>query len=232
MTNSPRSPATSASQLTQRVEELAASLSAVNPVFLSDRIGATFVPEEKTSGIFHLTYWGREITVSYPEFSCIDSESGDELGLMDQAMLAYYFATSDGTPLTGRWISFSELPDGTFYTQAFQGYTGGELAKVLQNDVEGFSEAAATIVGCIKLSESPPGDRAMAFQILPCVRLLVTCWLGDEDFPTSFRVLFDAAAGHHLTTDAYAIMGSMLTRRLIKAYGERVSGDRGLGIGD
>jgi hypothetical protein len=30
-------------------------------------------------------------------------------------------------------------------------------------------------------------------------------------------VLFDAAARHYLPTDAYAILGSTLTRRLIKA---------------
>jgi len=141
-------------------------------------------------------------------------------------MLAYYLSTSDGTPLTGRWIAFSELPDGTFYTQAFQGYTGGELAKVFQDDVEGFAEAAASIAGSMPVPGDPPGDEAAAFQILPNVRMLVSCWLGDEDFPSSYRVLFDAAAGHHLTTDAYAILGSMLTRRIIKGIG-----DQGPGIG-
>ena len=206
---------TSASQLAQRVEEIWASLGGVNPVLLGDRIGASFEQGETGSGVFQLSYWGREITVSHPEFSCYDRESGNELGLMDQAMLAYYFSTSDGAPLTGRWISFSELPDGTFYSQAFQGYTGGELAKVFKNDVEGFAEAASTVGGCIPVSGQIPGDQALAYQVLPYVRLLVNCWLGDEDFPSSYRVLFDAAAGHHLTTDAYAILGSMLTRRII-----------------
>jgi len=32
-------------------------------------------------------------------------------------------------------------------------------------------------------------------------------------------VLFDASAGHHLTTDACAILGSSLTKMLIKAKG-------------
>ena len=219
MNDKQKGPATSAGQLAQRVEELNASLGAVNPAFLSDRIGATYRPEEEGTGVFDLIYWGREIALTYPEFHCTDKGSGQELGLMDQAMLAYYLSTSDGTPLTGRWIAFSELPDGTFYTQAFQGYTGGELAKVFQDDVRGFAEAAASIAGSMPVLGEPPGDEAVAFQILPNVRLLVACWLGDEDFPSSYRVLFDAAAGHHLTTDAYAILGSMLTRRIIKGQG-------------
>jgi hypothetical protein len=219
MSNGQKSPATSPGQLAQRVEELKANLGAVNPEFLSDRIGATYKPGEEGTGVFVLTYWGREIALTHPEFQCTDKESGKELGLMDQAMLAYYLSTSDGTPLTGRWIAFSQLPDGTFYTQAFQGYTGDELAKVFQDDVEGFAKAAASTAGSMPLPGEPPGDEALAFQILPNVRLLVACWLGDEDFPSSYRVLFDAAAGHHLTTDAYAILGSMLTRRIIKGQG-------------
>jgi len=212
MTEKWKSPATNPSQLARRVEELKATLGAVNPDFLSDRIGATYRPGEEGAGVFYLTYWGREISLTYPEFLCTGMENGKELGLMDQAMLAYYLSTSDGRPLTGRWIAFSELPDGTFYTQAFQGYTGGELAKVFRDDVEGLAKAAASILGNMPVPGDPPGDEALAFQVLPNVRLLVACWLGDEDFPTSYRVLFDAAAGRHLTTDAYAILGSMLTR--------------------
>jgi hypothetical protein len=45
---------------------------------------------------------------------------------------------------------------------------------------------------------------------------MVAYWLGDEDFPSTCQILFDAAAGHYLPSDAYAILGSTLTRRLIK----------------
>ncbi|MGB3714558.1 MAG: DUF3786 domain-containing protein [Candidatus Promineifilaceae bacterium] len=233
MTNSDKGPTTTPSQLGRRVEELNATLRDVEPGTLCVRTGASFEPGEAESGAFHLAYWGREISLTYPEFSCY-KQGGDELGIMDRAMLAYYFTTSDGTPLTGRWISFSELPDGKFYAQAFQGYSGGELAKVFENDVEGFTRTAVSIGGRNPDSGQPIGDMAFAYQVLPHVRLLVACWLGDEDFPPSYRVLFDAAAGHHLSTDAYAILGSMLTKRLIKAGGDRGSGtgDQGSGTGD
>jgi len=46
--------------------------------------------------------------------------------------------------------------------------------------------------------------------------LLAVYWQGDEDFPSTCQVLFDASASHYLPTDAYAILGSTLTRRLIK----------------
>ena len=82
----------------------------------------------------------------------------------------------------------------------------------------GFTEAAASVRGSMPGSRESPGDAAQAYQVLPFVKLLVACWQGDEDFPSSYRVLFDAAAGRHLTTDAYAILGSMLTRRIIRGH--------------
>jgi hypothetical protein len=206
-------------QLAQRVEELHSALREVEPAVLASRTGATFTEGAPGTGELYLTYWGRDIAIGYPEFSSYDRQSHEALGIMDRAMLAYYFKTSDGTPLTGRWISFSELPDGTFYTQAFQGYTGNELANVFGNEAELFSRAATSRGGRKASIGDFSAEVAFTFRVLPHVILLVACWLGDDDFPPSYRVLFDETAGHHLTTDSYAIMGSTLTRRLIGGKG-------------
>ncbi|MDL1911699.1 DUF3786 domain-containing protein, partial [Chloroflexi bacterium CFX6] len=55
------------------------------------------------------------------------------------------------------------------------------------------------------------------FQPLPRVPLMTTYWLGDEDFPSSCKILFDESATHYLPIDACAILGSMLTRKIIAA---------------
>ncbi len=219
MTSSNKGPLSAPDQLAQRVAELHSTLRGVEPAVLAARTGASFTEGGPGTGELHLTYWGREIAIGYPEFSSYDGQSHESLGIMDRALLAYYLNTSDGTPLTGRWISFSELPDGRFYTQAFQGYTGNELAKLFGNDAELFARAATAIGGRQGSIGDSSADEAFTFRVLPHVILLVACWLGDDDFPPSYRVLFDAAAGHHLTTDSYAIIGSMLTKRLKKARG-------------
>jgi hypothetical protein len=46
--------------------------------------------------------------------------------------------------------------------------------------------------------------------------LLAVAWPGDEDFPPAYRVLFDESAPHYLPTDVCAILGSFLTRRIIR----------------
>jgi hypothetical protein len=164
--------------------------------------------------------WDQEISLTFPEFIGRSARTGQLLTTFDQALLAYYFTFSDGTPEQGKWISFSELPDGRFYFQAFQGYTGQVLAKIFGNQGVGFDEAAEKVNGYKVDLDEPLGDFAYCFRVLPRVSLLAVSWLGDEDFPASYRILFNGNVCHHLSTDGCAIIGSILTRRLIEAIGK------------
>ena len=129
-----------------------------------------------------------------------------------QAVVAYYFYTSDGAPLTGQWISFADLPDGRMYNSAFQGYSGNELVKVFGLNIDRFKLACEKSGG----QASPAGDAAYIFYALPHLPLLVNYWCGDDDFPSSCKILFDSSVDHYLPTDVCAILGSILTRRILK----------------
>ena len=197
----------------RRVNELKEDLSQKKPSYLAAAASAEFRPRDSDKGEFSLLLWGKEVRLSYPGFSAQDRQTGNPLSQMDLVMLLYYFNTSDGTAKTGRWISFSELPDGKFYNQAFQGYTGQRLARSFHDDLANFEHAATSLSGTL----FPLGSASFTFNVLPLVSLLVVFWQGDEDLPSSFQILFDASASHYLPTDAYAILGSILTSRLIKA---------------
>jgi len=201
----------SAIPLADRVAELRADLQSADPTILAARTGAIYRPLDENRGEFDLPFWGRTVTLSFPDFVARDSASGSPLDVKSQAMLVYYFHDSDETPPTYRWIAFSELPDGNFYTQAFQSYTGQALLQAFGDDASAF-EAALQKAGGERLSFA---DISYAFQVLPKVAMLAVCWLGDEDFPSSYRILFDASTGHHLPTEGSAILGSMLTRKVI-----------------
>ena len=197
----------------RRVNELKEDLSQKKPSYLAAAASAEFRPRDSDKGEFSLLLWGKEVRLSYPGFSAQDRQTGNPLSQMDLVMLLYYFNTSDGTAKTGRWISFSELPDGKFYNQAFQGYTGQRLARSFRDDLATFEHAAVSLSG----TPFPLGSASFTFKVLPLISLLVVFWQGDEDLPSSFQILFDASASHYLPTDAYAILGSILTSRLIKA---------------
>lgn len=132
-------------------------------------------------------------------------------------MILYYLDTADGTSLSDRWIGFRELPDGAFYNQAFQGYSGDPLAKRFGENLGEFERAAVALEGT-KLPDLTP--YAYAFKPLPRLRLASALWPGDEEFPARASILFDAACSHAMTTDGLALLGSGLTRRLIRAVSE------------
>ena len=159
-----------------------------------------------------MLFWSREVILSFPDFNGKYADSREEINTFDLTMLAYYFDVSDGAPIAGEWIAFNQIPGGMFYAQAFQGYSGNELAKVFVNDADAFIDANEKLGGRREFF----GNVAFSYQVLPRVPIMVVCWLGDDEFPPSYRMLFDANAHHHLVTDAYAILGSNLTRRLIK----------------
>ncbi|MCJ7823560.1 MAG: DUF3786 domain-containing protein [Anaerolineales bacterium] len=161
-----------------------------------------------------LTYWGKSVALSWPALEAFSPPEGQPCSTFDTAMLLYYLNTADGSPLADRWIGFRELPDGGFYHQAFQGYSGNQIARVFGDEPETYALAAKAIGGQSLPALAP---HAYLFHPLPKIRLAATLWPGDDEFPAKASVLFDAACGHYMPIDGLALLGAGLARRLIKA---------------
>jgi hypothetical protein len=206
-----KTPHQSKSALATRVDELREALQEIPVNLLTEHTGGSYQEIGSGRGEFRLSLFDSPAVVTYPGFIGVNTKD-KELPLPFQAVLAYYFHTADGTPLTGQWISFAELPDGRMYNQAFQGYSGNELVKAFGLDVDGFKAACEKSGGVA----TPLGDAAYIFYALPRFPMAVNYWCGDEDFPSSCKILFDSSASHYLPTDVIAILGSMLKGRIVK----------------
>lgn len=217
---------TGVSLLAQRVaalkEQLCAVQQAIGPERLAERTGCAHQIETSEGGKYRLNLWQQPIQIIYQDWIATDLQTGQALPVAMQALLLYYFLTADGKRPETRWVSFADLPDGRFYNQAFQGYSGRELARAFQNDLTAFNQAAIQNGGKL-LPAAPeiPGDLAFVFQALPRVAVLAAYWQGDEDFSAAAQILFEITAPHYLPTDVCAILGSTLTRRLVKHLGHR-----------
>ncbi|MBN2550083.1 MAG: DUF3786 domain-containing protein [Anaerolineales bacterium] len=211
MNKNTRSASPDLDRFAQRITELRQALQSRSLDRLILDTGATFISTNANQGEFHLPLWSRPVRITYPAFIAYPIAGEEPLPSFLQAMLLYYFNTADGTPPSEQWISFADLPDGRFYNQAFQSYTGAELVRRFKDNPAAFEQAALRLGGI----RGALGDASFVFQALPRVALLVVIWQGDEDFPCSFQVLFDNTASHYLPTDGYAILGSTITHRLI-----------------
>ena len=197
--------------MVQRMDALSKEIAARGQNSVAERSGAVTVPDG--SGLC-LKYWGQEVFLAWPGLAAVWVSSDKALPIYDTAMLVYYLHTADGAPEAGRWVNFRELPDGTFYHQAFQGYSGNRLAAHFGLSPDAFEQAAARIGGQ-RIDDL--GTMAFSFQALPRVTLAAILWPGDEEFPARAQILFDAGACHYLTIDGCAMIGSGLVGRLIKA---------------
>ena len=195
--------------MARRIDELRGQLAARNRDHL-----AALVEASLESASLRLMYWGRAIEISWPELELRWIDDGQVLSTFDTAMILYYLDAADGTSLADRWISFRELPNGAFYHQAFQGYSGDLLANRFGENLHDLERAASTLGG-VRLPDLAP--TAYSFQPLPRLRLAAAMWPGDDDFHTRASILFDAACSHAMTTDGLALLGSGLARRLIQA---------------
>jgi len=197
--------------LERRADELRADLLTSDRKQLAFVTGTEYQGEENESGTFVFPYWNRNVTLSGADFIARDPNTSEPLQPVHQAMILYYFFTSRGSPASEGWISFSELADGQFYNKAFQGYTANKLQQYFNRDYEAFEKKCQDLCG----EKTSFGDGAFRFQILPQVAILAVYWKGDDEFPPSYKILFEDTADYHLPTDACAILASMITGKLL-----------------
>jgi Domain of unknown function (DUF3786) len=177
------------------IDDLARSLRQSDPAALAHRSGCGFDGQA-----LDLAYWGERIRLPWPELVATRVSDGKACSTFDQAMLLYYLESADGASASGRWIGFRELPNGAFYAQAYQGYSGDRMAHAFG-----------------PRPESDLGTSAFAFVPLPRIRLAAVLWPGDEEFSARGAVLFDPSDSHYMTTDGLALLGSGLVGRLLRA---------------
>lgn len=165
-------------------------------------------------GAVSFRYWDERVSVDWPELTAYNLDRSQPCSTFDKAMLFYYLSTADGASMADRWVSFRELEDGTFYHQAFQGYSGDLLAEAVGKQPDSFDQAATAMRGAALPGFAP---HAFAFHALPRIRLAAVLWPGDEEFPSRASILFDAASRHYMTIDGLALLGAGLARRLVRA---------------
>ena len=191
------------------VKEAQAKLHATNWAEVAARSGATI----DSQGDLRVVFLRREYVIDRVDWTVRRAEDGAAPPPLMQSLILTYLYQSDGTPPLDRWLGFRELPNGLFYAQAFQGYTGAELVRALNGDVAAFKQASERLQG----APLALGEAGYAFQVLPRLKLAVTMWSGDDEFPAQAQVLFQESAPHYLITDGLAILGSLVVGQIVKA---------------
>jgi len=186
-----------------------ASIRKMNLAERAKRAGADYQKGEEGETItIHFFSDPYEITFPQIEFY---SPSKKVVSLVTRILLLHYLIRADGNPLTGKWVAYKDIPGGLLYAGVFARRVTDPLQRKFGKSAEAFREAG-------KKSGGEPveiGDASFILRPYPCVPLEYVLWEGDEEFPPSVQLLFDASVDHYLPLEDIVVLGQVTTGRLI-----------------
>ncbi|HXX58627.1 MAG TPA: DUF3786 domain-containing protein [Thermodesulfovibrionales bacterium] len=136
-------------------------------------------------------------------------------------LLLHYVRNKGRGGFTGRWISFSEMKGGFVKASSFARECEEPLEELMKSDFQGVSAVLS------RLGASPvvgyPADYASEISLLPRVKSLIIYRGGDEEFPPSLNILFDAASGHFLDVESIMFLCEGLVHTVTMLLREHTS---------
>ncbi|WP_242868818.1 DUF3786 domain-containing protein [Desulfotomaculum copahuensis] len=164
---------------------------------MADNAAAAYRPE---TGEFTVAFLGDRYQVFYPGGGIKKIGAEREEPLEIQVVLLHYLGQAGPARPENRWISFKELPGGSIYTGPFTNRSILPLVGIFGNRPDELVRAGLLLGG----KREQAGDVAVSIPVLPKIPLAFVLWPGDDEFPPSGNVLFDASAPRHLPTEDYA----------------------------
>lgn len=173
--------------------------------------GLKFYPDR---GVFEVSFLGRDYLVHYPEGG-VEAADGGNVPLENKICILHYLTHASDAGLEGKQISFRELPSGFIYVTPFTNRCIKPLVSIFGKAPEKLIPAAEMLGG----RREEMGDFAVTIPVFPKVPITFVLWEGDDEFPASGNVLFDASAPAQLETEDYALLPGLAIFTMKKIAG-------------
>ncbi len=178
-------------------------LSQADPKIVCLNCAVTFNREQES---FILPYLNRKYFVSHRTGEVKSLLDGKGVSIQLQTLFLHYLSHARGTELQGEWITFKELPGGQIYIEPYQNRTTKPLLNFFGQKPEKFVEIAVTLGG----KTASFGDFSIILRPLPRAPVMFVLWEGDEEYPPSANILYDASAPDYLPTEDYALLPGLI----------------------
>jgi Domain of unknown function (DUF3786) len=173
------------------------------------KVGANY---EKGEGGERITlhFFSEPYHIQFPQIEFY-SPSKKVVSLVTRILLLHYLIRADGNPLTGKWVAYKDIPGGLLYAGVFARRVTQPLERRFGKSARLFRETG------IRSGGEPVeiGDASFILHAFSFVPLQYVLWEGDEEFPPSVQLLFDASVDHYLTLEDMVVLGQVTAGRLI-----------------
>jgi hypothetical protein len=127
-------------------------------------------------------------------------------------VLLDHYTQGKPTPPTGKLIKYKDIPGGHAYEGAF-------IHRAIEPIVEVFGETPEKLFKSSELLDGKPqkhGNASFVVEALKGIPLTYILWIADE-FPAQVNILYDESASNYLPTEDLAVLGELVTIRLLQA---------------
>ena len=135
------------------------------------------------------------VTLTNVEISLKDSE--DQVPLKDKIIILHYLTLAKGTPLTGRFITFKQLPGCDSYFSVFHQIAIKPLLDNFGNEPDLLVAAAAKLGGY----KAAYGDASVTINAFKYVPITFALWRGDDEFAPRGSIMFDSTISDYLSSE-------------------------------
>lgn len=161
---------------------------------------------DRSGSYFTVPFLGNKYRVYYPggdvEYCAEKSTKAEEVKIDYKVVLLHYLTHCSPRTVENIRVSFKELPSGSIYVGPFTNRAIKPLVAIFGERNKKLVEAALLLGGW----KEDIGDVAVTVPVLPKIPVTFVLWEGDDEFPPSGNVLFDASAPSHLHTEDYALL--------------------------
>jgi len=176
----------------------------------AEKAGAVYCKREDREEIT-LAFFSEPCEIIFPYMEFL-SPSKKVVSLVTRVLLLHYLLQADGTPVSGRWVAYKEVPGALLYGAVFARRVTEPLEKKFGRSARLFREAGLRLGG----EFGPIGDASLFLRAFPCVPLYLVLWEGDEEFPPKVQFLFDSTVHHYLPLEDMVVLGQMAAGRMIR----------------
>ena len=186
-----------------------ASIKRMNLEERAKKAGADYQKGEDGEKIT-IQFFSEPYHIQFPQIEFY-SPSKKVVSLVTRILLLHYLIRADGNPLAGKWVAYKDIPGGLLYSGVFARRVTEPLQRKFGKSAQSFKETG------IKSGGEPVevGDASFILHAFRYVPLQYVLWEGDEEFPPSAQLLFDASVDHYLTLEDIVVLGQVTTGRLI-----------------
>jgi hypothetical protein len=198
---------------TQAYELACTELARVGDIEEQCRRGGAQYQEAGSQKLIVLQYLNRSYLVTLPKVQVSLSHSPEAVSLKTRVLLLHYLIRAKGTPLSGRMITFKELPEGVVYAPTFAKRTLNPLTVNFGKAPQRLIDAARGL-GAKKAAF---GDVSVTIDAFPRVPVTLVLWQGDSEFPPSASIMFDATVTDYLPTEDIIVACEAIVWTLVRS---------------